>query len=242
MLEVQAISMPQEPFFSQKWLFFFHEFFLKEWKSYPELLWNRLVFWVNPESYGLNPLPASIHATALSILLIPGSDGNPSGFLPLARLFQKFGIEPVYTVSWKKDPLKAVEARLREIGPAILIGHSLGGILALEVHDHPHVKGIIALGARLCYIPSQTDWFAGDELIARIQDAYRRYEKNKPPLHALWGENDGLVPSGSALPEKAASRRVIQGASHLGILFHPETLFQTLVLIESLQVPSNAPS
>lgn len=227
-----------EPTRTEKIRFFINEFLLKDWDNALGFLWGRLVFWWNPHVAGINPDPTAQKADQIAILLIPGSDGNPSGFLNLARALEKEKIGPVYTVSFKQTdddliPATSTVEMINKIGNCILVGHSLGGVIALKAaQQNENVVGIVTLGSRIKYQPCSTSWFCQgmEEVINGVYEAFTRYI----PLIPIWGKDDGLVPRESALPEKATLTMSVEGASHIGILYRPLAVDTTILAIQTI--------
>lgn len=100
----------------------------------------------------------------------------------------------------------------REIDqPSIIIGHSLGGIVAMNLHDHPMVKKIITLASPLSGLELNLVqlYFSRSELIKQITNdsihirnmKMRTY--TKPIMHLIanrgfnpfiYEKNDGVLP------------------------------------------------
>jgi pimeloyl-ACP methyl ester carboxylesterase len=94
---------------------------------------------------------ASIAAAAVkSVVLVHGAFADGSGWKPVADILQRDG----YAVFVVQEPLTSLDADvaatrivLDRSGPAVLVGHSWGGMIITEAGDHPAVRSLVYVAA-----------------------------------------------------------------------------------------------
>ena len=136
------------------------------------------------------------------------------------------------------DIIRKADANISN--PSVVIGHSLGGIAALHVHDNPLVRGIITLASPLAGLELNLlqIYLSRSKLIAQIaNDTHlirdmKRREYPKPVLHLV--ANRGFNPfiyedSDGVLPRKIQTgwhcgEVVSIETNHYEILHHPDTV------------------
>lgn len=88
----------------------------------------------------------------MNIILVPGLGASTWTLAPLRERLEAEGFECYWpgfeTQSGIHGELDKLARTLREVGPAVVVGHSLGGLqgLLLALADNPHLLGIIGLG------------------------------------------------------------------------------------------------
>ena len=88
----------------------------------------------------------------MNVILVPGLGASTWTLQPLRERLEAEG----YTCHWPgfetqsgiHGELDKLARTLRELGDAVVIGHSLGGLQAvtLALADNPHILGVIGLG------------------------------------------------------------------------------------------------
>jgi len=100
--------------------------------------------------------PARAAAPVKNVVLVHGAFADGSGWRRVADILGKDG----YTVSVVQEPLTSLAddvAATRRVldlqrGPAILVGHSYGGVVITEAGNAPNVAGLVYVAA---FIPDQ---------------------------------------------------------------------------------------
>ena len=99
----------------------------------------------------LGLLAASVaHAAVKSVVLVHGAFADGSGWKPVADILVRHG----YTVSVVQEPetsfaadVAATRLALDRAGPAVLVGHSYGGMIITEAGNHPSVRSLVYVAA-----------------------------------------------------------------------------------------------
>jgi pimeloyl-ACP methyl ester carboxylesterase len=94
---------------------------------------------------------ASIGSAAVkSVVLVHGAFADGSGWKPVADILKRDG----YSVLVVQEPLTSLDAdvtatriALDRSGPAVLVGHSWGGMIITEAGDHPSVRSLVYVAA-----------------------------------------------------------------------------------------------
>lgn len=124
--------------------------------------------------------------------------------------------------------------------PSILIGHSLGGIVALAVEDHPMVQGIVTLASPLTGLDLNLIqvYLSRSSLVSEITNRshlmrdLHRHAYQKPVLHLvanrgynpfIYEQNDGVLPYKVQTGWTCGDMREI-AANHYEILQSTETV------------------
>jgi pimeloyl-ACP methyl ester carboxylesterase len=124
--------------------------------------------------------------------------------------------------------------------PCLVIGHSLGGLIALNLHDNPNVLGIVTMasplaGLQIGYLArymSRSGLLSDVASDSRIMRATRARDYGKPVLHLVstrgfnpfvYEDNDGVVPLKSQR-DWSCGRVVDVEANHYEILQHHDTI------------------
>ena len=142
----------------------------------------------------------------------------------------------------KSEGLRHIMQRARDsiTQPSLLIGHSLGGIVALTMEDHPLVRGIITLASPLTGLDLNLIqvYLSRSGLISEITSRshvirdMHRHEFTKPVLHLvanrgynpfIYEHNDGVLPYKVQTGWTCGELRDVS-ANHYEILQTSETL------------------
>ena len=124
--------------------------------------------------------------------------------------------------------------------PSIVIGHSLGGIAALHLHDNPLVSGIITLASPLAGLELNLlqIYLSRSKLITQIaNDTHlirdmKKRDYAKPVLHLvanygfnpfIYGDSDGVLPK-KVQTGWSCGKLVPIHTNHYEILQHQETI------------------
>ena len=137
----------------------------------------------------------------------------------------------------KADIIDRMQARVDHITrrsgePVILIGWSLGGLIAREYAKHaPHkVAKVVTLGAPFSGDPRGNNVWRLYELIARHKVDAPPLDcalAEKPPVEtvAIWSRQDGIVAPACACGEAGESdRRIEIGCAHIEMMSAPEAI------------------
>jgi pimeloyl-ACP methyl ester carboxylesterase len=176
-----------------------------------------------------------VNMRMISILAIHGAWSSSISFNYLRS--QISGCE-WHTVDYdhSRDDLPEIIRRAQDaiVGPVVVVGHSLGGIAALHLHDRDETKGIITLASPLAGLELNLIqlYFTRSSLIrqiacdtALIRDMKRK-EYGKPVLHLIanrgfnpfiYEDNDGVLPRKIQLGWSCGSIKEI-AANHYEIL------------------------
>ncbi len=124
--------------------------------------------------------------------------------------------------------------------PCVVIGHSLGGIVALNLHDNPNVLGVVTMasplaGLQISYLArfmSRSGLIGDAASDGPIMRATRARTYSKPVLHLVstrgfnpfaYEPNDGVVPMRSQR-DWSCGEVVDVDANHYEILQHPDAV------------------
>ncbi len=150
------------------------------------------------------------------ILLIHGFGGGPHELEPLSRRLAGLGYRAVsitlkghggnrraLSAAVRRDWIEAAErelARLREDGPAVVIGFSMGGLIALRLYQSRPFDGLVTINTPVWYwnLPQILR-----NLVARPSVSLRYYlrESVNKPVRALV-EFQRLLRESRSLPER----------------------------------------
>ena len=90
------------------------------------------------------------HAAVKNVVLVHGAFADGSGWKPVADILERDG----YTVYVVQEPLTSFDADvtatrlvLDRSGPAVLVGHSWGGMIITEAGTHPSVHSLVYVAA-----------------------------------------------------------------------------------------------
>lgn len=152
----------------------------------------------------------------------------------------------------KTEGMRQIIHRAREsiTRPCLLIGHSLGGIVALSLEDHPLVRGIITLASPLTGLDLNLIqvYLSRSGLIAEITNRshiikdIHRHQFTKPVLHLIanrgynpfiYEHNDGVLPYAVQTGWACGDMREI-AANHYEILQSQDTLRQIDDFIQNI--------
>lgn len=95
-------------------------------------------------------LTSLAHAAVKSVVLVHGAFVDGSGWKPVAEILEHDG----YAVYVVQEPLTSLEADvaatrivLDRSGPAVLVGHSWGGMIITEAGSHPAARSLVYVAA-----------------------------------------------------------------------------------------------
>src|SRR5215470_14851450 len=90
------------------------------------------------------------HAAVKTIVLVHGAFADGSGWKPVADILQSHGYSVLVVQEPETSFVAAVAATRRVLdkaGPAVLVGHSYGGMIITETGMHPDVKALVYIAA-----------------------------------------------------------------------------------------------
>ncbi len=215
-------------------------------------LWNRYVAGrkVSFEYYGVNPkILSKEDLKKPATILIHASESNQGEWMNLLReLSKNRNLGPLFTFNYKDGEelgslrekiasVKALYAAGGESEVAInLIGHSLGGIVAVEYACAPEIhlpgvllKKVITIASRLKNLenPEKTPFYHyALDAIERAEKISQQIEKRDSiqSLYTIAAEEDWLVPRESVLIGKSRNQQaVIPFVGHVTVVDSPET-------------------
>jgi pimeloyl-ACP methyl ester carboxylesterase len=95
-------------------------------------------------------LTSLAHAAVKSVVLVHGAFADGSGWKPVTEILEHDG----YTVYVVQEPLTSFDADvaatrivLDRSGPAVLVGHSWGGMIITEAGSHPSARSLVYVAA-----------------------------------------------------------------------------------------------
>lgn len=196
------------------------------------------------------------HGHGEPVLVIPGFLANDLMMIPLRRWLKRIGYRPYLSdIAWNTDCPNKTALRLvqkikvihRKTGRrVILIGHSLGGMLAKSILQHvpelidrvitlgspfrDHVRAHPAVTGVWEYLLSGQGKLIGRNLHASCGTGFcmcdfvrhmLQPEARPVPQFAIYSRNDGVVDWISCAEEDAMANTEINEATHIGLIFHP---------------------
>lgn len=199
------------------------------------------------------------HGHGEPVLVIPGFLANDLMMIPLRRWLKRIGYRPYLSdIAWNTDCPNKTALRLvqkikvihRKTGRrVILIGHSLGGMLAKSILQHvpelidrvitlgspfrDHVRAHPAVTGVWEYLLSGQGKLIGRNLHASCGTGFcmcdfvrhmLQPEARPVPQFAIYSRNDGVVDWISCAEEDAMANTEINEATHIGLIFHPRAL------------------
>ena len=106
------------------------------------------------------------------VVLVPGFAASTFTLAPLRARLEGAGFEcfhPGFDVQTAvHGELDALARTLRELGSAVIVGHSLGGLQAvtLALADNPHLTGVVGLGSPvLGYVNPRAPYFEARSIL-----------------------------------------------------------------------------
>lgn len=140
------------------------------------------------------------------------------------------------------ESLSAIIDRLDQdcTQPAVIIGHSLGGVIALNLHDNPNVLGVVTMASPLAGLQVNyvTSFLSRSSLIGDMASNSKIVRRThgrsyvKPVLHLIstkgfnpfvYEANDGVVPLKSQRDWSCGEVFDVD-ANHYEILQHPDSI------------------
>ncbi len=199
------------------------------------------------------------HGHGEPVLVIPGFLANDLMMMPLRRWLRRIGYRPYHAdIAWNTDCPNKTALRLahkvkvihRKTGQGVvLIGHSLGGMLAKSVLQHvpelidrvitlgspfrDHVRAHPAVTGVWEYLLAGQGKLVGRNLHASCGTGYcmcdfvrhmLQPELKPTPQFAIYSRNDGVVDWASCAEEDPAANTEINQSTHIGLIFHPHAL------------------
>lgn len=172
-------------------------------------------------------------------MCIHGAWSSPVSFNYLSTKVRGDWIPCTYSPD---QSLSSIIDRLDSIcdAPCVIVGHSLGGVIALNLHDNPNVLGIATMasplaGLQVGYLAkfmSRSGLICDVASDSGIMRATRTRSYSKPVLHLvstqgfnpfIYEENDGVVPLRSQR-DWHCGEVVDVAANHYEILQHPDSI------------------
>jgi pimeloyl-ACP methyl ester carboxylesterase len=199
------------------------------------------------------------HGHGEPILVIPGFLANDIMMMPLRHWLGRIGYRPHHAdIAWNTDCPNKTALRLahkvkvihRKTGrPVVLIGHSLGGMLAKSVLQHvpelidrvitlgspfrDHVRAHPAVTGVWEYLLAGQGKLVGRNLHASCGTGFcmcdfvrhmLQPELKPVPQFAIYSRNDGVVDWTSCTEEDPAANTEVNESTHVGLIFHPGAL------------------
>lgn len=192
--------------------------------------------------FGLNPRKLTRKDLSRHpIVLVHASGHNQAGWLLLAWRLWRSGIGPLYTFNYTRDHrrkclrkrLESIRDQYRSHGVErvefILVGHSFGGVTALEYANYPrlYVEGtsvhqVITVASRLRHLDGEPS-SCYHHIAQRLEAQFRRAWKGKGPPFTLINvsaERDYMVPTTAQLLEDGVSCHYqVENISHVSIVY-----------------------
>ena len=172
---------------------------------------------------GLTSSEAAPAGTIKNIVLVHGAFADGSGWKPVAEILRKRG----FNVSIVQPPETSLEEDVAATnrvldgldGPAVLVGHSYGGMIISEAGNNPHVESLVYIaalapdvgesaGQLLSSKPAATNYIVPSKdgfltiLPAHFQDAFAA---DLPKAEAKFMAASQVPTSGKALSTAAVS-------------------------------------
>lgn len=190
----------------------------------------------------------------IDLFLLPGAWSSGTSFNFMVSVFSKHPkVDKIHVLNYDflSEEIPSVTDRaiklLQDINnKAVVVGHSLGGIIALNISNHENVQGILTISSPLAgikmnplimiylnhYIPKFNEIVEKSNIIKDIHN--KEYTKPMTMLVSTVGfnpfifePNDGIVTVISQTkwkPENARMKMI--GASHHEILQHSDTIVE----------------
>lgn len=152
----------------------------------------------------------------------------------------------------RNEGMRQIMQRARDsiIQPSVLIGHSLGGMVALALDEHPMVRGIITLASPLTGLDLNLIqvYLSRSGLVSEITNRshlvrdIHRHQYQKPVLHLvanrgynpfIYEQNDGVLPYKVQTGWGCGDFQEI-AANHYEILQSDETLHQITEFLQKI--------
>ena len=106
------------------------------------------------------------------VVLVPGLAASTFTLRPLRAELEAAGFEcfwPGFTVQTAvHGELDSLARMLRELGSAVIVGHSLGGLqgVILALADNPHLAGVVGLGSPVAgYLNPRVPYFEARSVV-----------------------------------------------------------------------------
>ncbi|MFZ5654913.1 MAG: esterase/lipase family protein [Pseudomonadota bacterium] len=193
------------------------------------------------------------------VLVIPGFLANDLMMIPLRHWLGRIGYRPYHSdITWNTDCPNKTALRLlqkikvihRKTGRrVILLGHSLGGMLAKSILQHApelidrvitlgspfrdHVRAHPAVTGIWEYLLRGQGKLVGRNLHASCGTGFcmcdfvrhmLQPEARDIPQFAIYSRNDGVVDWTSCAEEDPGANIEVNEATHIGLIFHPRAL------------------
>ncbi len=187
-----------------------------------------------------------LNGNNIGCLLIHGFTSTPAEMYPLAKVLHDEGytvnsillsghgtnheeLLKVSYIDWYNDVEKAYEELLFECEEIIVIGHSMGALLALMLASNYHIDKLICLACALKpnnrwvkytgilkHFKKYTDWKSTQRVIDEEYDKYR-FHYNTFPLHSVYQLHLASRAASSCLKSIEADTLIIQDENDLQV-------------------------
>ncbi len=242
------ISKPANSF-SEKvnhiWMFV-KEIFIKDFFAVARCIPYNCMYLIKSNWYGTNPKKITVKNDAANIImLIPGGNGKPFTFYPLAKKLKGKNISNVFTLKYEQTdeepiPTAQLDEKIQSISKKCLksgaknvnvltVGHCLGGVsavkLACEDGQLP-ISKIVAIASRIRYFKNPFDWYCKN-MKPKLEENFPKWEKtlNRVEVVTIRGDRDGLVPVESAhFQNDPGKEHTVSRVGHLGIMYSDAAL------------------
>lgn len=159
------------------------------------------------------------------------------------RAFVAVNLEPVFTgIDDYVDLLEQAVIKVEHSTgrPPLLVCHSMGGLVArawLRRTDVARIERVVTIGsphsgtwyARFSLVPNGRDMDPNGPWMARLNGAWTRQQAAR---FTCWYSNcDNIVQPPAAATLEGADNRLVRGAAHIELAFHPEVIRGTLAML-----------
>ncbi len=219
----------------------------------------RVFCWRMPFAWDAEPdhLAASTQGRP-GVVFIHGFVCNRGIWTPWLRLlrardhaFVAVNLEPVFTSIDRYVPIveQAVERVTAATGqPPLVVCHSMGGLavrawLRAQAGNAQRVRHVVTIGS-----PHQGTWLARSSRVPNGREMRRggdwlsalgTFEGRQPlPAFTCWyADCDNIVFPVATATLPLARNRLVPGAAHVDLAFHPQVMAETLALLEQAPPP-----
>lgn len=190
-----------------------------------------------------NPINSQTETKKRAVLFLHGLAGHPYTLIPLIDIAKKVHNLNVFSfhLSYGSTPqaieqdqqllkqaIDKIEIMLNEAGGfdgIIIAGHSRGALLGARqqfVENDSRVSANISLAGRLKVLPQDNCPAYTIPTINAVYDAILR--QPNLPLYQIFGDKDwNASQEAMAIRPNPSYCHIVKGASHLNVLYHPET-------------------
>ncbi|GMM92752.1 alpha/beta fold hydrolase [Qipengyuania sp. MTN3-11] len=216
------------------------------------LLLNELTWVAEPVKRMFREHRVATARTPRSVMLLPGFGAHPIRMRYMARQLEKAGHTVKrwgmgYNLGATAERFFKVEERLLDLfarrgEPIVLVGWSLGGVIARELAKrHPDkVAKVITMGSPFSGSPRANNGWRAYQAIAGHRVDEPEFEAEpavKPPVEtvALWSPLDGVVNPRSACGWPGERDRAVPvRCSHMGFVYSKDSIDRVLGELEAV--------